>query len=256
MDFDILIFGGQSNMQGTTESLPDYNPEIENTLEYRYLSDELIPLKHPVGENIGEGLLFWASEGHGSLVPDFCNTYQKLTGKNVLAIHAARGGTEIAEWEKGTERYDASIKKIESGIKKAKTLGNIGHIYYIWLQGESDARRLTPQDVYMQKLTKYKNDIFADAGIEKFCIIEVGYFCGPVSYVNEYTDEEAYAMDEVIMEAQEKLCKNDDDFIILTDVCKDLSRNPEYINPFCEGHYNNKAMTIIGNTAGEALAKL
>lgn len=256
MVYDVLIFGGQSNMQGTTESLPKNNVEIGNAFEYFYLTDELSPLKHPVGENIGEGLLFQASEGHGSLLPDFCDTYVKLTGRKVVAIHAARGGTEIAEWEKGTDRYSASAEKIKNGIKKARTLGEVGHIYYIWLQGESDARRLTPPKTYFEKLLKYKNDIFEDLGIEKFCIIEVGYFCGPVSYVNEFPKEETYAMDERIMQVQEELCKTYDDFVMLTDICKTLSCNPEYINPLCEGHYNNKAMTIIGKTAAESLAKL
>ena len=38
---DILLFGGQSNMQGQTESVPEYNPPVENALEYRFLSNSL-----------------------------------------------------------------------------------------------------------------------------------------------------------------------------------------------------------------------
>ena len=46
---DIIIFGGQSNMQGQTEGLPQDNALVQGALEYRYLTDEFIPLLHPVG---------------------------------------------------------------------------------------------------------------------------------------------------------------------------------------------------------------
>ena len=36
MKVDIIIFGGQSNMQGQTESLPEENREIEGALEYKF----------------------------------------------------------------------------------------------------------------------------------------------------------------------------------------------------------------------------
>ena len=49
---DIIIFGGQSNMQGQTEGLPQENEPVAGALEYRYLTDECIPLQHPVGEDV------------------------------------------------------------------------------------------------------------------------------------------------------------------------------------------------------------
>ena len=52
MKTDLIIFAGQSNMQGMTECLPVCNDPVPNALEYRYLTDSLIPLRHPVGENI------------------------------------------------------------------------------------------------------------------------------------------------------------------------------------------------------------
>ena len=57
---DILIFGGQSNMQGQTEALPIPNEPVDGASEYRYLTDSLIPLQHPVGELIGDSLLLVA----------------------------------------------------------------------------------------------------------------------------------------------------------------------------------------------------
>ena len=74
---DVIIFGGQSNMQGQTESLPESNDPVEGALEFRYYEDALIPLQNPVGEAMHGGIACMASsQGHGSLVPAFCRAYQ------------------------------------------------------------------------------------------------------------------------------------------------------------------------------------
>lgn len=256
MSVDVLIFAGQSNMQGQTECLPETNKIVENALEYRYLSDELVPLMHPVGEDIGDMLLLRAHEGHGSLVPDFCRAYIEKTGKQAVAIHTAKGNTRIDEWQKGTERFDAAIKKILGGINKAKEIGEIGNIYLIWLQGESDAIKKTSGKEYKERMIEFKNDLKKEIGIDKFAIIEVGYFCGVVNWLHDRTKEEGKLHDEVIMKAQEELPDEDGDFVLLTDICKKLSLTPSILNPFAEGHYSNKAMTMIGKEAGENLAKI
>ena len=116
---DIIIFGGQSNMQGQTESLPENNDPVDKAVEYRYLSDEFVPLMHPVGENLrGERWCAAASMGFGSLVPSFCRNYVKKTGRDVVAIHAARGSTVLGEWMHGTQFAYNARRKINAGIKK------------------------------------------------------------------------------------------------------------------------------------------
>lgn len=257
MERDVLIFGGQSNMQGQTECCPAENEPVKGTLEYRFLTDSLIPVAHPIGEDIGDGLLLGAAnEGHGSLVPDFCRTYVEKTGRSVIAIHAARGDTQLSEWLKGTPRYTCALQKIRAGLKKAAEIGTIGHVYYIWLQGESDAIKRTPEDTYIERLIAYKNDLKQDIGIERFGLIEIGYFCSNVAWLTDRTKEDALACDETIMRAQERLPAIDSDFVMLTQICKKLSVDPACINPDADGHYNNKAMTEIGKAAAETLAAL
>ena len=252
---DILIFGGQSNMQGQTESTPEYNPIIPNSLEYRFLSDSLIPLRHPVGENIGE-LIKAAHLGNGSLIPDFCRTYSEKTNRNVIAVHASRGATTVSQWQKGTDRYSASADKISGAIKKAKSLGNIGKIHYIWLQGESDGIERTPKETYARLLTALKNDLKADFGIDKFGIIKVGYFVSLCEGASPELQKLRTDADEAIMSAQEELVSSDPDFVMLTRLCPYICKLPEYINPEAMGHYNNRAMELIGTDAANALAKL
>lgn len=259
MELDVLIFGGQSNMQGQTEGLPRENLPVDGVLEYRLAGDELIPLRHPVGETISgpdEVLLRGSVHGSGALVPDFCRAYVKQTGIPVVAIHAAKGSTGIGQWLPGQNRYIYALEKLRRGIEKARALGTVRHIYYIWLQGETDAIRRTSKADYMRMLTEYKNSLKQDAGIEKFGIIEVGYFCYTVRWLKNRTREEGRMNDEAIMAAQEALPEMDSDFVLLTQICKTLSLDEAYINPFEDGHYNNRAMTVIGETAGTALAAL
>lgn len=70
----------------------------------------------------------------------------------------------------------------------------VGHVFYVWLQGESDAIRKLPEAEYLQKIIAFKDALKRDCGIEKFGIIRVGYFVGGED-------------DEVIMNAQERAVK-------------------------------------------------
>jgi len=259
-EYDILIFGGQSNMQGQTECLPEPNDPVEGALEYRFLTDSLIPLQHPVGEDLEtcekEMKLLGADSGHGSLMPACCRAYAEATGRRVVGIHAARGATTLADWAEGTSLTQSSMEKIRAGIKKTAEQGAVGHIYYLWLQGESDAIERTSEEEYLRKLIDHKDRLKKECGIHKFGIIEVGYFCLTATWLTDRDDEDALRCDKTIIAAQNRACEVDSDFVMLTRICKELNMNPEYINPFASGHFNNAAMEIIGREAGLSLAKL
>lgn len=251
---DILVFAGQSNMQGESEGLPENNPEIRGALEYRFLSDSLIPLKHPVGEDIGENLLCRASNGCGTLVPSFCEEYVKKTQKRVVAVHTAKGATAISEWLAGTARYGSMVDKVIGAIEKSSEDYEVDKIYFVWLQGEADARIGTTGEEYKRMITDFKNAVKRDLKVNKFCIIQVGYYCRIVPWLELSRNGQGKLRDECIMNAQQEVCLQDSDFIMLTDICKTLSVDSEYINPYVAGHYSNKGLSIIGKTAGNALA--
>ena len=255
---DVIIFGGQSNMQGQTGAMPEVNDAVEGALEYKQLGDELVPLKLPIGEDIGGNkYLLGASHGCGSLIPAFCRAYVAETGREVVAISACRGDTTVEDWQKGTYRYRAAAYKMNRGIAKAKTLGEVEHIYYVWLQGESDAIIESTEEEYLERIIRYKNTLKREIGIERFGIIKVGYFyCTSQWHKNVGTYESKKLCDEKIMQAQERAVKEDSDFVMLTRICTELSLNNEYINPEASGHYNNAGMEIIGREAGTALAKI
>lgn len=258
MEYDVLIFGGQSNMQGQTGSFPTYNKPVEGAVEYRFLTDSFIPVQHPIGEVIEGGLLLAASGNNGSMVPACCREYVKKTGRSVLAIHVARGNTAIAEWDGATRRYQLAVEKIQGGLNKLRAEGHtVGKIYYLWLQGESDAINGTTTEDYERMLIDLKNNLKRDAGIHKFCILKVGYFNRHrAKALAHLTVQQRAAYDENIMHAQELAAQHDEDVVMLLRILPEMSLDQKNINPKAMGHFNNKAHTVIGKAAANALAKL
>ena len=157
---DVLIFGGQSNMQGQTESLPPGEP-VAGAFEYRHREGILVPLAHPVGEDFGD-LLLGAHEGHGSLLPAFCRAYREVCKETVVAVHAAKGATTRADWSPSGKRYAFACEKIRAGLRAAAEREKIRKVFYIWLQGESDALAGTGETAYLSMLAAYKNALLRD----------------------------------------------------------------------------------------------
>ena len=256
---DIIIFGGQSNMQGQGDCLSD-DKVIDNAYEYKFLTNKKVPLKNPVGENITydlkEGFVLtgnsdfkkWVSitalasacYNHTNLVPSFCKEYTKITGKEVLAVHAAKGSTTIAQWLEGGENHEAFIKKIKASINFAGK-ENVDKIYFVWLQGESDAIYGTSKETYKNSLIKLNNILKKEADLDKFGIIRVGRF------VNDERDDE-------IITAQDEICLENSDFIMLTTIATELNKQKEYMHKDIAGHYSSKGLEKLGSEAGKTLA--
>jgi len=253
---DIIIFGGQSNMQGQSECLTDTQSPL-NCYEYKYLTNEIVLLKNPVGENITcdfkEGYVFdqhvsqseWLNDHlagsscyhHTNLVPSFCDIYAQITGHETLAVHIAKGSTEIAQWLPGSKGYQLLVQKANAARQKASA----DRIVFVWLQGESDAIAANTKAYYKASLLKLCEALQQDIGIEKFGIIRVGRF------TNDYRDEE-------ILSAQDEICLEHADFLMLTAIATELNTQPEYMNPYVNGHFSAKGLEKLGFEAGKTLA--
>lgn len=261
---DVIIFGGQSNMVGQSECLIN-DKAVEGCLEYRYITNEYVSLKDPVGEYIktdgtkGEPFtgdlilnedefIIWlnnialgaSTDGNTSLVPSFCRSYREKCGNNVIAVHVAKGATRIEQWLGDSQSYKYLTKKASRAIEGCK---NKGKVYFVWLQGESNALASTLAEDYEERLIELKNNLKRDLAIDKFAIIRVGKFA------NDDRDLE-------IMKAQESVCCNDSDFVMLTRIASSLNDNKECMNPNVKGHFSAKGLELIGTVAGAVLAEL
>lgn len=256
---DIILFCGQSNMQGQSERLTNTD-EIEGAYEYRLLEDRIKPLANPVGESIRydgtagyscktkadipewltHHVLGATSSGNTNLVPEFCRAYRAKSGKDVLAVHAAKGSTKIAEWLPGTPGYDMIVKKARSAVAKLEKTDTVDRILLAWLQGESDAIVGNSTAYYKEKLTELFEALKRDVGVERFGIIRVGRFVG---------DER----DDAIIRAQDEICAENPEFLMLTRIATELNQMPEFMNPFVRGHYSAVGLEKLGEAAGTTL---
>lgn len=254
---DIIIFAGQSNMQGQSDRLSDSN-EIHGAYEYKLLSGSIVPLKNPVGENVKtdltEGYTYtddtdqeaWLADhalgsacyGHTCLVPKFCEEYVRITGREVTAVHAAKGSTEIKDWLPGSSCYDVLLKK----SKAAKNCVHAEHVFFVWLQGESDAIEGNSKEYYKSHIKTFNKLLKEELGIEKFGIIRVGRF------TMDQRDHE-------IISAQDEVCRESSDFLMLTEIATELFNMPGYMHPGIHGHFSAMGLERLGLEAGRALAE-
>lgn len=254
---DLIIFSGQSNMQGQSECLSECEA-VAGAYEYKFLSDSLVPLKNPVGEDITyalkEGYTFqngtsssdWlaahalgsACYGHTNLVPTFCRTYTEKTGREVVAVHAAKGSTEIAQWGKGTPIHAVLLEKAKAAIRKVRP----ERIFFVWLQGESDAVAGRKKEEYKRLISEFCFNLQTNLYIERFCIIRVGRFTKD-------------ARDGEILAAQSEICKEDLRFLMLTELATELNLRPECMHPTIGGHFSAYGLELLGTAAAERLAR-
>ena len=82
----------------------------------------------------------------------------------------------------------------------------------------------------------------AEFGLDTFGIIRVGRFTMD-------------ARDDVIINAQSEICREQEGFLMLTEAATDLNGMPDMMNPYVGGHYSAKGLETLGRLAGETLAK-
>ena len=188
-------------------------------------------------KTLAESALLSSYEGKANMVPFFCKTYVEKTGHNVVAVHAAKGSTEIDVWQRGMYAYDMMCKKARAAIEKVKP----DRVLFVWLQGESDAIAGRSKAYYREKLEALNQSVKEDLGVEKFCMIQVDRYVGNES-------------DLEIIRAQQEACAENPDFLMLTDFTWEMTEDPQYMNPFVVGHFGCYGFEVLGTKAAAPLA--
>ncbi len=239
---DLILFMGQSNMSGAGGNAEEA-PELIKGAGYEYRAitepEKLCVLTEPFGENEHkEGYLDdreLLTRG-GSLVTSFVNAYYKETGERVVAVSASRGSARISSFN--NYLVEDVIERLENakGVMTQEGV-NIRHIYMVWLQGETDAYLGTPQEQYIGEMQKLLYTL-QPYGVEKCFVIQIG---------NGIYEGAAFDS-EPMQAAQELLCENDENFVMISTLAKTISE-PPYMEDGI--HFTQQGLNLLGEDAGK-----
>ena len=141
----LFLVAGQSNAVGQGNKDSSVLCSIHTAFEYRMNDTSLLPLRDPAGED-------WRNfqrANTGSFIPAFAKQYHGQTGKQVVVVSAARGGSSChtkAELENyGTWATKGNMPLFENALVKAKQAMHHSALPLsgvIWCQGERDANAI------------------------------------------------------------------------------------------------------------------
>lgn len=235
--FDIFVFAGQSNMAGRGEA--ELAPTIPEgrAFEFRAISDpaRLYPLVEPFGfsENYTLGI-YEPGMKTGGLAASFAKIYTERTGRKLVGISASKGGSSIAQWQKGELYYNDLVNRLD----RAKAWLSehdygIDHVYMLWLQGETDGDLKMSGELY-SRLTGNLFNCLREYGFEHIFMIRIGDKNGDSGAYNE------------IQQAQEALALERTDVTMVSTCLKKRSLNGLMKDSF---HFHQEAYNACGEEA-------
>ena len=241
-DIDLIFFMGQSNMSGAggdASQAPHVSPEAG--MEFRAVSDPttLYPITEPFGinENNPSGLHEYPQAKKGSLVSSFINEYHELTGRKVIAVSMSMGATDMNTWISPGVTEDVK-QRLDTTVSYLKNNGyTIGHMYALWLHGESDAIGHTDPAVYKTCLDDVMRPLFI-GGVRKVFIIMPGR---TIDYKDIFLD---------IIKVQKDICAESDYYAVATTILTKVST--EYMLDMY--HYNQHVLNMVGIESAKAVA--
>ncbi len=253
---DLVLFGGQSNMSGRGSAAEAAVCSADAGFEYKAVSEpgKLLQISEPfgLGEDREGGLTDIDKNGKtkrtGSMVSAAAEAYYRQTGRQIVAVSASMGGTSTEEWKNGyvndaAERLDAAKRFLaDSGI-------NIGRIFVVWSQGESDGDAKMSAETYTAN-TEEIFGVLKEHGAEKCFMIQTGHY-NYIDYpgtTNGLSGEQWDERYRVIRDAQAELCESSGDFVLAG------SFEPYINNMKDRYHYDQETYDAVGKAAGEAIA--
>ncbi len=169
-DYDIYLLIGQSNCAGRGYLIPE---DTVNVLDGVWLlNDSLVPepARAPLNRysNIRKNMnmqLVGPGVGFGPAM------FQK-TGRKVLLIQNARGGSALASWQVGG---DGAVSYLDSTFVRAIPALKYGKVKgIVWHQGETDITEGTAGKIYVNRFSKMVAELRNRLGVDEEVPVIVG----------------------------------------------------------------------------------
>ncbi|MCR5339639.1 MAG: sialate O-acetylesterase [Lachnospiraceae bacterium] len=262
---DVIVFAGQSNMMGHGNAAQATSVSGKAAKAYLPVTaaGKISAFYEPFGqlENDKYFNSIFGKENYatGSLVSSFIKNYYKQTKTPVLAVPAAMMGSGSQSW--ASNRYKGVISRVNAAEKTAKKAGySIGHVYMVWMQGESDALAMQRNadgscdnnmsgKQHIKNVKKMLSKVQKKTNITKCFVIVIPSYYG--------ADTDPYGTKwsiyyKKIQQAQVTLCDENDDFIMAYAKTPSLGR--EYFHAD-NMHLMQPGLNKIGLAAGKTVGK-
>lgn len=219
-DYDVYLLLGQSNMAGRGRMLPE---DTVKTIEGVWLLNaDGVP--EPAVSPLNRYSSIRKEIGMQQICPGnyFSEEMHKATGRKILLVVNARGGSSLSEWMKDSPEQDY----FEEAVKRAGQAARYGKIKAVlWHQGESDSGR---SDVYLDSLAVFVSDLRKAIGDES-----VPFIAGEIA---RWTDN-ADAFNEMISHISGRIPNS---FYVSSEGCtplKDVS----------DPHFSRNGQMLLGH---------
>ena len=175
--YDVFLLIGQSNMAGRGEMIEGDELAFDENVFLLDDDGNPVPATNPLNQysTIRKDLADQKiGPGYG-----FSKKISKETGRKILLVVNARGGSNMSQWGKGVDSYDYYEDAV-ARANKAMEYGTLKAI--LWHQGCSDVSR---KDVYMDWLKTFVADLRSDLADVPFVAGELGQWRSYVLPFNE-----------------------------------------------------------------------
>lgn len=178
-DFDVYLLLGQSNMAGRGTMLAE---DTLNVMEGVWLLDgngRIEPARSPLNKysTIRKELSMQQVCPGNS----FAEKIHEATGRKVLLVVNARGGSSLEEWMPGNKEYGY----FDAAVARAAQAAGYGTVKAVlWHQGESNSSR---PDTYLDSLAVFVSALRKSLGNDRLPFVagEVGHWTDNAAAFNE-----------------------------------------------------------------------
>lgn len=170
---DVFVVYGQSNAKGSALATPGRETVTSRARYWSTINQDLRPVIYDMDYTASFTALLSSGHAWGA----FANRYTQLTGRKIVIVPSAVGGTSIAQLSKGdaSNIYSDMLAEFNKAIAALALEGvTVGSINCIFHQGETDQSDGTTYDTYVTAMDTLFTNMATDLGIERFYVALVG----------------------------------------------------------------------------------
>lgn len=239
--YSLVIFMGQSNMLGQSESAGTATSLTDEGYQFKSITDptRLYVASEPFGN--GESNSSMTCIGSGGMVTSIMKAYNEKTGNKLIGVMSAVKGSGIDEWQPDGDYLTETIRRLS--VTKTWLSDNgyeLDHVYGVWCQGEHEAIGEADGPAYIESFSNVWNALKA-AGVEKCFLVRIGY-------AESTSTNDGFS---AIMNAQNSICKNDPDCIMASTRLSTMQGRGECATTY---HYTQTAYNEVGFDVGYNIA--